>query len=278
MNDVIRQTNPFDLSGKTAVVTGGGGVLGRAMSIGLARSGARVAILGRRLQPCQQVVQTIIEEGREAIAVSTDVTDRDALERAVEQIETTLGPVDILVNAAGGNHNSATTSSAQSFFQLESAALEQVFSQNFMGTFIASQVCGQAMARRQHGVIVNISSLSAVKPLTRVVAYSAAKAAVNNFTQWLAIHMAQEYSPRIRVNALVPGFFLTEQNRFLLTDETTGAWTERGLKILNHTPLGRMGVPDDLVGTLLWLASSASDFVTGAVVPVDGGFSSYSGV
>lgn len=274
----MKQTNPFDLSGKTVVVTGGGGVLGKAMSIGLAQAGARVAVLGRRLQPCQQVVQVIVDEGGEAIAASADVTNREALEQAAEQIEAALGPVDILVNAAGGNHSSATVSSAQSFFQVESTALEQVFSQNFTGTFIASQIFGHGMAGRQQGVIVNISSLSAIKPLTRVVAYSAAKAAVNNFTQWLAIHMAQEYSPRIRVNALVPGFFLTEQNRFLLTDETTGAWTERGLKILTHTPLGRMGLPDDLVGTLLWLASSASDFVTGAVVPVDGGFSSYSGV
>jgi NAD(P)-dependent dehydrogenase (short-subunit alcohol dehydrogenase family) len=271
-------TSHFDLSNKTAVVTGGGGILGRAMALGLARAGARLAILGRRLEPCQQVAQAIVDEGGQALALSADVVNRAMLERAAEQIEAAFGPVDILVNGAGGNQSGGTTSPAQSFFQLDAAALDQVFSQNFMGTFIASQVFGQSMAERQQGVIVNISSLSGLKPLTRIAAYSAAKAAVGNFTQWLAIHMAQEYSPRIRVNALAPGFFLTEQNRFLLTDETTGVWTERGLKIISHTPMGRMGAPDDLVGTLLWLTSSASDFVTGVVVPVDGGYSAFSGV
>jgi NAD(P)-dependent dehydrogenase (short-subunit alcohol dehydrogenase family) len=271
-------TNLFDLTNKTAVITGGSGVLGQALARGLAQAGARVAVLGRRLDACEEVARTIRNEGGQALAVSADVLELASLERAVSQIVATLGPVDILINGAGGNQAGGTTSAEQSFFQLDPIATSQVFNLNFMGTFLASQVFGRGMADRSEGVIVNITSMSGLRPLTRVAAYSAAKAAVGNFTQWLAVHMAQEYTPHIRVNALAPGFFLTEQNRFLLTEETTGAWTERGAKIVAHTPMGRLGVPDDLVGTLLWLVSPASTFVTGIVVPVDGGFSAFSGV
>lgn len=268
----------FDVSNKTAVITGGSGVLGGAMAKGLAQAGARVAVLGRRLEACEAIAQDIHARGGEAIGVSTDVLQRDSLEQAASKIERAFGAVDILINAAGGNQPGGTTSATQSFFQLDAEAVSNVFSLNFMGTFLTCQVFGMGMAQRKQGVIVNVTSMSALRPLTRVAAYSAAKAALSNFTQWLAVHMAQEYGPQLRVNALAPGFFLTEQNRFLLTDKDSGAWTERGSKIVAHTPLGRLGEAQDLIGTLLWLVSAASEYVTGIVVPVDGGFSAYSGV
>lgn len=264
----------FDLHSQTAVITGGSGVLGRVMARALAAARARVVILGRRLAACEHVAAEIRAGGAEALAIACDVLDRAALARVAAEV----GPVDILVNAAGGNQPGATTSAAHPFFDLEAGAVEQVFDVNFMGTFQACQAFGRGMAERKRGVIVNVTSMSAMRPLTRVAAYSAAKAAVVNFTQWLAVHMAQDYSPQIRVNALAPGFFLTRQNRFLLIDKESGAWTERGQKIIDHTPMGRLGNPEDLSGTLLWLVSPASAFVTGVVVPVDGGFSAYSGV
>src|SRR5438874_2584063 len=190
----------------------------------------------------------------------------------------TFGPIDILINAAGGNSPQATTSAERSFFDLDLQGVDSVFGLNFMGTFLSCQVFGRGMAERGQGCIVNVTSMSALRPLTRIPAYSAAKAAVANFTQWLAVYMAQEYSPRIRVNALAPGFFLTEQNRYLLTDRQSGDLTPRGQAILNHTPMGRLGTPEDLLGALLWLISPASAFITGVIVPVDGGFSSFSGV
>jgi NAD(P)-dependent dehydrogenase (short-subunit alcohol dehydrogenase family) len=186
--------------------------------------------------------------------------------------------VEILVNAAGGNAPGATTTAEQPFFALDQASVAAVLGSNFEGTFLSCQVFGRAMAEHGQGCIVNIASMSALRPLTRIAAYSAAKAAVVNFTQWLAAHLAQEYSPRLRVNALAPGFFLTEQNRYLLTDPQTGEWTARGQAILAHTPMGRLGEPDDLIGALVWLVSPAAAFVTGAVIPVDGGFAAYSGV
>ena len=186
--------------------------------------------------------------------------------------------MDILVNGAGGNHPKATTGPDMSFFDIPKDSLEFVSGLNLSGTILPSQVFGKHMVAANHGNILNISSMNAFRPLTRIPAYSAAKAAVSNFTQWLAVHIAQEYSPNIRVNALAPGFFLTEQNRFLLTDKETGELTPRGEQIMDHTPQGRFGEPDDLIGTAIWLVSDASKFVTGIVVPVDGGFSAYSGV
>jgi len=183
-----------------------------------------------------------------------------------------------LINAAGGNRPDATTSPDRSFFDLPEEALRFVFDLNLMGTILPSQILGQLMAQRGEGVILNVSSMNAFRPLTRIAAYSAAKAGVSNFTQWLAVHMAQEYSPRIRVNAIAPGFFLTEQNRFLLTDQQTGALTPRGETIITHTPMQRFGTPEDLLGAVLWLLSSASAFVSGVVIPIDGGFSAFSGV
>jgi NAD(P)-dependent dehydrogenase (short-subunit alcohol dehydrogenase family) len=268
----------FDVQGRTAVITGGSGYLGRAMASALAQAGVQVAILGRHGETAQTVAQTIQAEGGRALGVACDVLNRASLEQSREQITGTLGPVDILINAAGGNSPSATTSAEQRFFDLDAEAVSGVFGLNFTGTFQSCQVFGRDMTDRGQGCIVNITSMSGLRPLTRVPAYSAAKAAIVNFTQWLAVHMAQEYSPAIRVNAIAPGFFLTEQNRYLMIDAQSGAPTARGQTIVDHTPMGRLGEPDDLVGTLLWLVSPASSFVTGIVVPVDGGFSAYSGV
>ena len=267
----------FGASGRTAVVTGGSGELGRAMASALARAGARVAILARHTDAANSVAGAIRAEGGAAIAVACDVLDRAALERSRDEVASAFGPADILINGAGGNSPAATTSADQPFFDLDAAAVNQVFALNFTGTFQACQVFGRAMVERGQGCIVNVTSMSALRPLTRIAAYSAAKAAVANFTQWLAVHMAREYSPNIRVNALAPGFFLTEQNRYLLTN-SGGTMTPRGQAIISHTPAGRLGAPDDLAGTLLWLVSPAAAFVTGVVVPVDGGFAAFSGV
>src|SRR6266480_6754259 len=268
----------FDVRGRTAVITGGSGHFGRAMALALAQAGAQVAILGRHIETARSVAEAIEAEGGSALGIACDVLSRDSLEQSREHITNAIGKVDILINAAGGNSPAATTSNDQSFFDLDTEAFNSVFGLNCTGTFQSCQVFGRGMAERGQGCIVNVTSMSALRPLTRVPVYSAAKAAIANFTQWLAVHMAQEYSPRIRVNALAPGFFLTEQNRFLLTDASSGAMTPRGAAILHHTPMARLGEPEDLVGTLLWLVGPASSFVTGIVVPVDGGFSAYSGV
>src|SRR5579872_1933494 len=268
----------FDLEGQTAVITGGSGVLGSALALGLAQAGAKIAVISLHEEKSRAVVETITGQGGQALAIACNVLESADLQRALEQVTDTFGPVDILVNGAGGNAPQATTSANNSFFELDKAAIDSVFALNFTGTLLTCQVFGRAMAERGQGCIVNVASMNALRPLTRIPAYSAAKAAIANFTQWLAVHMAQEYSPQIRVNALAPGFFLTEQNRFLLTDATSGAWTPRGQAIIEHTPVGRLGMPEDLVGTLLWLVSLASAFVTGTVIPVDGGFSAFSGV
>ncbi|GHO81272.1 dioxygenase [Ktedonobacter sp. SOSP1-85] len=267
----------FALNGQTAIVTGGSGVLGSALAQGLAGAGARVVVIGRRLEACENVVRTIQANGGEALALACDVTSKSDLERALEQIQQHFGGIDILVNGAGGNQPAATVSPGRSFFELDEQAVNTVFGLNFQGTLLPCQVFGRLMTSQGHGSIINISSMASLRPLTRIVSYGAAKAAINNFTQWLAVHMAQEYDARIRVNAIAPGFFLTEQNRFLLTDEQ-GAPTARGQAILSHTPAGRYGQPEDLVGTLLWLVSPAAAFITGIVVPIDGGFAAFSGV
>jgi NAD(P)-dependent dehydrogenase (short-subunit alcohol dehydrogenase family) len=267
----------FDLRSQVAVITGGTGVLGGAMAAGLCRAGMRVALIGRRESVCVTAADALNKSGGEAIGVACDVLDRDQLEQAKNQIERELGPVDVLVNAAGGNRPEATTSAERSFFDLDDAVAD-VVNLNLLGTIQSCQIFGRGMAERGEGCIVNIASMTAYRPLTKVPAYGAAKAAVANFTQWLAVHMATEYSPRIRVNAIAPGFFLTEQNRFLLIDQQKGEMTPRGRAILDHTPAGRLGDPDDLVGTLIWLASPAASFVTGIVVPVDGGFSAFGGL
>ena len=268
----------FELAGKVAVVTGGGGVLCSAMCRALARAGAKVAVLDLNEEAAQRVADDIAAASGEAIAIQCDVLDKASIEAAAQKVVETFGRVDILINGAGGNKKQATTSPDLAFFDLPADAIRWVFNLNFIGTLLPSQVFGRLMVEQGEGVILNISSMNAFRPLTRIPAYSAAKAAVSNFTQWLAVHVAQEYSPRIRVNALAPGFFLTEQNRFLLTDEATGELTPRGRTIIAHTPVGRFGDPEDLIGTMLWLLSPGAEFVTGIVVPVDGGFSAFSGV
>lgn len=268
----------FDISGRTAVVTGGGGALCSAMCRALADAGASVAVLDRSQDAAAQVADEINAGGGRALAAACDVLDVPALEAAGQEVLKAFGRVDILVNGAGGNNPRATTSPELSFFDLPADALNDTFALNFTSALYASQVFGRSMAQQKEGVIINIASMNAVRPLTRIPAYSAGKAALANFTQWLAVHMAQEVSPRIRVNAIAPGFFLTNVNRYLLVDEASGEASQRGRQILAHTPQGRLGEPQDLVGTLLWLVSDGAAFVTGVMVPVDGGFSAYSGV
>lgn len=268
----------FDLTGKIAVVTGATGTLCAAMCRGLSTAGATVVVLARNQDKIDELVAELRGAGGNASGISADVLDKVALQAAAEQVVAQYGRVDILINGAGGNRPDATTMPGQrSFFDLPQEALQWVFSLNLTGTILASQVFGEVIARQGEGVILNVSSMAAFQPLTRVVGYAAAKAAVNNFTGWLAIYMAAEHNPKIRVNALAPGFFLGEQNRFLLMDEQ-GKLTARGQQIIDHTPMKRFGDADDLIGTMLWLVSDASRFVTGIVVPVDGGFMAYSGV
>jgi NAD(P)-dependent dehydrogenase (short-subunit alcohol dehydrogenase family) len=268
----------FDLSGKVAVVTGGGGVLLGTVSKALGRVGVKIAILDLVLGAAQKVENEIVSAGGEAIAVQCNVLEKASLIAACQTVLERFGRLDILINGAGGNKKEATTRSDLSFFQLTPEAVQSVFELNFMGTLLPSQVFGRVLAEQGEGVILNVSSMNASRPLTKIPAYSAAKAAVTNFTQWLAVHMSQEYSDRIRVNAIAPGFFLTVQNRFLLTDEATGDLTPRGKTIIDHTPMGRFGRPEDLISTVLWLLSPGAAFVHGIVVPVDGGFSVFSGV
>lgn len=270
--------NLFDLNGRVAVVTGGTGVLGSELAKGLSQAGARVVVLGREAQRRDAVVAEITKDGGEAWGLACDVLAPEQVRAAKEAVLEKYGRVDILINGAGGNRPPATTGSDLSFFDLPVDELDHVVRLNFMGTLIPSQIFGRVFAEQREGVILNISSMAAYRPMTKVVGYAAAKAAVSNFTQWLAVHFCQNYSPNIRVNAIAPGFFLTEQNRYLLTEETTGELTPRGRAILDHTPMGRFGEPCDLVGTVIWLVSGASKFVTGTVIPVDGGFLAFSGV
>lgn len=271
--------NPFDFSGKVAVVTGGSGVLGGAMSKALAECGAHVVVVGHsRMARAEQLVEEIQQAGGSALAVQADVLSKTEVAALVSETLDAFGRIDFLINGAGGAKREATTSDTLTFFDLPEEAVRQTFDLNFMGTFLVCQAVGRVMAEQGNGRILNVSSMGAFRPLTRSVAYSAGKAAVTNFTQWLAVHMSQGYATEIRVNAVVPGFFLTEQNRFLLTDRETGNLTDRGQRIIDHTPMGRMGRPEDLTGPVLWLLSDAAAFVHGATIVVDGGLSAYGGV
>lgn len=269
----------YDFSGRTILVTGGAGVLGGEIACALVGCNAKVVLLDRDRELAKKRIEHLPEKvtGR-AARVYGDVLKPETLQQADETVKAEFGAVDILINAAGGNHSSATTSADLSFFDLPLDTLRHVGDLNLLGTLLPCQVFGRGMAERGEGVILNLSSMTAFRPLTRIPAYSAAKAAVTNFTQWLAVHMAQNYSPRIRVNAIAPGFFLTEQNRFLLLDKDSGELTARGASILAHTPMNRFGTPEDLLGVTLWLISPAASFVTGTVIPIDGGFSAFSGV
>ncbi len=267
----------YDISGKTAVITGGAGAICTAICRALAKCGARVAILDLDAEAANRLASEICAEGGEAIGLACDVLDKESIERAADEVIARFGGVDILVNGAGGNKAEATTNAENTFFDLPAEALRNVFDLNLMGAILPSQVFGEIMAEQRSGVMLNISSMNAFRPLTRIPAYSAAKAGLNNFTQWLAVHMAQEYSPEIRVNAIAPGFLVGAQNRRLLLNQD-GSLTARGQSIIAHTPMKRFGEPQDLIGAVLWLVSPASAYVTGIVVPLDGGFSAYSGV
>jgi NAD(P)-dependent dehydrogenase (short-subunit alcohol dehydrogenase family) len=270
-------TKMYDFTGRTIVITGGTGALGSEMTRTLAGCGANVAVLARNIAKAEQVLEDAPWPGRTLIVMG-DALKPETMQSALETILYKFGRVDGLINGAGGNDPKATTNAELSFFDVPQEALRYVFDLNILGAILPSQIFGRQMAKQGEGVILNISSMSAFQPLTRVLGYSAAKAGLNNFTQWLAVHMAQEYSPNIRVNAIAPGFFLGEQNRFLLIDEKTGELTARGQAIIAHTPMHRFGDPKDLLGAVLWLLSPASAFVTGVIVPIDGGFSAFGGV
>ena len=276
-----------ELKDKVVVVTGGGGVLCSAMAEALAEQGAKVAVLDLNVKNAQKVADSITSKGGQAIGVEADALDRESLKKAHQRVNKELGKCDILINGAGGNHPKGTTSKPhllledldsdgdlKTFFDLDPSSIQFVFNLNFIGTLLPTQLFSRDMVGRKGCSVINISSMNAFTPLTKIPAYSAAKAAVSNFTQWLAVHFSKV---EIRVNALAPGFFLTEQNRTLLTDES-GNYTERANTILGQTPMGRFGKPEDLLGTLLWLCSDGSEFITGVVVPIDGGFSAFSGV
>jgi len=283
------ETPKFDLSGKTAVVTGGGGILCGCMADALAACGASVAVLDLREEAAEATAEAIVQSGGQAKGYACNVLEMGSLQAANTAIEVDFGPVDILDNGAGGNHPKGTTSKEHlaaedlektsedlvTFYDLDPAGIEFVFNLNFLGTLLPTQAFTRNMAASGKGVVINISSMNAFTPLTKIPAYSGAKAAVSNFTQWLSVHMSKV---GIRVNAIAPGFFLTDQNRRLLTEES-GELTARGQTIVSHTPMGRFGRAEDLVGALLWLADDeAAGFVTGTVIPVDGGFSAFSGV
>lgn len=267
----------FSLEGQVAVVTGGTGALGGAMAHGLARAGAKVGVLGRSREKAEAAVQAIEADGGVALALPADVLDRGQLEAAREAVVEQWGRLDVLVNAAGGNLPSATLEPGQSFFDLPVEGMDPVIALNLQGTLLSSQVFGETMARAGRGCIVNVSSMAAQRALTRVAGYGVAKAGVENATRWLAAELARSFGEGMRVNAIAPGFFVGEQNRaLLLNDDDT--LTARGQTIIDHTPAGRFGEPDDLIGTLIWLCGPGAGFVNGIVVPVDGGFSAFSGV
>ncbi|QCX01952.1 SDR family oxidoreductase [Aggregatimonas sangjinii] len=273
---------------KVVVLTGAGGVLCSTLAVALAAQGHKIAVLDLKKEAAQKVANEINASGGTAIGVVANVLEKDSLETAKKEINDQLGPCDILVNGAGGNHPLGTTSNPyleendlsdttegfKTFFDLDTSGIQFTFNLNFIGTLLPTQVFALDMVGRSGCSILNISSMNAFTPLTKIPAYSGAKAAVSNFTQWLAVHFSKV---GIRVNALAPGFFLTDQNRALLT-QSDGSLTPRGNQIIDQTPMGKFGKPEDLIGTTLWLCSEGASFVTGVVVPVDGGFSAYSGV
>lgn len=262
---------------KVAIITGGSGALGGAMAKELAQQGAKVAILGKTEADVQSKIREIKDDNTDIIGIEANVLDRLSLEKAKEEVINKWGRIDILVNAAGGNEKGAIVMPEDNFFDMDISAVDSVMALNFKGTVLPVLVFGEQMAEQNQGCIINISSMAAQRPLTRVVGYSASKAAIDNFTKWLAVEMASKYSENIRVNAIAPGFFIGEQNRALLLNDD-GSLTKRGETIVNQTPMKRFGKAEELLSTLLWLCSDASSFVTGTVIPVDGGFSAFSGV
>jgi NAD(P)-dependent dehydrogenase (short-subunit alcohol dehydrogenase family) len=279
--------NDLNLKDKVAVITGGAGIICSTMAKSLAAQGVKTVILDLNKEAAEKVAHEIEKEFRTpSIGLPANVLDKASLEAANKEIHDKFGPIDILVNGAGGNSPAATTKVEKmdgtdnenledTFFGLQIEGFNKVFDLNFKGTLIPSMVFGVDLVKKKSGVIINISSMNSYRPLTKIAAYSAAKAAINNFTQWLAVHFSKT---GVRVNAIAPGFLLTNQNRFLLIDEKTGELTPRGKKIINGTPMERYCIPEELTGTLIYLVSDLSKFVTGVVIPVDGGFSAYSGV
>jgi NAD(P)-dependent dehydrogenase (short-subunit alcohol dehydrogenase family) len=275
-----------DLRNKVCVITGGAGVLGRSIVRALASSGVKTAIADiNKVAATELASLAEAETGTKCIGIEADVLSKDSLMKVDQEVNRLLGPIDILINGAGGNSPKGTTELEQitdefndldkGFYGLEAEAFEKVFSLNFLGTILPTMVLTKNMVKNHKGVVLNISSMSAFKPLTKVVAYSAAKASVNNFTEWLAVHLGKT---GVRVNAVAPGFFITQQNRFLVMDENTGGFTTRGQKIVDHTPMGKFGNPEDLHGPVLFLLSDVSSFITGVVLPVDGGYNAFGGV
>jgi NAD(P)-dependent dehydrogenase (short-subunit alcohol dehydrogenase family) len=267
----------YSLVGQVAIVTGGTGVLGSAMAAALAIAGAQVGILGRRSQRAEEVASSIRAKGGEAMALTADVLDRESLVPARDKVISRWGHVHVLVNAAGGNVPQATVPDASDVFAMDPGAFQQVVELNLTGTLLPSLVFGEAIARAGGGSIVNISSMASTRALTRVGGYGAAKSAVENLTRWLAVELGRRHGGSIRVNAIAPGFFVGDQNRALLL-QADGTPTERGRKIIAHTPAGRFGEADEIAGALVWLCSPSASFVNGIVVPIDGGFSAFGGV
>lgn len=273
-------SNPFSLfslHGKTAVITGGTGVLGNSMVRAISRAGANVAVLGRRKEVGDALIAELVSGGGKGISLKADVLDKDQLIAAREAVLKEYGAINILINAAGGNMPGAVVAPEKTFFDMQIGDFQKVVDLNLLGSVLPTQVFSEDMAKRKKGVIINIASMAALRTITRVAGYSAAKSAIANFTSWLAVEMAHKFGEGIRVNAISPGFFLTEQNRNLLTNPD-GTYTSRGQKVISQTPYGRFGRPEELDGTLIWLCSDASAFVTGINVPVDGGFNVFSGV
>lgn len=267
----------FELKGKVAVITGAGGVICGVMAKELAKQGVKIALLDIMEEQAQKVANVINAAGGDAIACKANVLDPASLQEAREKVLAHFGGVDILINGAGGNKKQATTSPELSFFDLDPDAIRWVFDLNVTGAVLTTQAFGKDLIEKGKGSVINIASMASYLPLTNTVAYSGAKAAVANFTQWMAVHFNQNYSKEIRVNAIAPGFLLTTQNRFLMTKED-GSPTARGERVLAKTPMGRYGEPEELCGAVMWLCSEAASFVNGAVIPVDGGFASFWGV
>jgi NAD(P)-dependent dehydrogenase (short-subunit alcohol dehydrogenase family) len=267
----------FDISGQVAVITGAGGVILGTAAREMAKKGVKVVLLDLFVENAQRIADEITAEGGDAIAIKADVLDRESLEAARDKVVEKYGKIDILINGAGGNKPQATISKDIDFFHLDLNAFKWVFDLNVTGAVLTTMVFGELLAKQGHGNVINIASMSSYHPLTNTVAYCGAKAAVANFTEWMATHFNQNYSNNIRVNAIAPGFLLTNQNRFLLTKED-GSATDRGQRVLAKTPMGRYGEPVEMAGPIIFLCSEAASFVNGAVLPVDGGFSSYWGV
>lgn len=267
----------FNIQNKVAVITGAGGIICSTLAKDIAAQGAKIALLDLSLKSAQAAADEIIANGGNAIAIEANVLELESLENAAKIVKEKYGQVDILINGAGGNHPKATTGPDKTFFNLTPDAIKWVFDLNFIGTVLPTQVFGKIMADQGFGSIINIASMASYRPLTRTIAYSAAKSAIVNYTQWMSVHFSQEYSPNIRVNAIAPGFLLTKQNEYLMLDVDKNL-TPRGNAVITKTPMGRFGTPNELSGAVIYLCSDAASFVTGIVIPIDGGFNAFSGV